>query len=431
MYNDVTIDMKQEELLKHIKEGESDRVEFKSKVPKDIGEEICALSNSQGGHILIGISDEGDILGCDIKASKEKISQHMNNITPPIEIEYDQLKIDDKEILVVNIPQSDHLCGIGGTVYLRTGTSKRPLSIQEILSQGTETLLFEIDKTPTEQEPEDEYIKKFINGSRVEIKDPQRYLKNMDALTEEGKLTIAGLLFFHENPQSFLPHTSIRMTFKDESWKRFTGPLWKIIEKIEDEIKDRLVMVPIQPGFKRVDIYEYPIKALREGIINSLVHRNYGIKSEVFIELKSDKLTIKNPGSFPPGTTPENPHPVPRNPIIYELMFQTGYVERQGRGIQLIKEECEKHPFVSFNYELETNFTELTFVKEVNSLSEKEKKILSSLSKGEKSAPEIASELDVSKVTVLRKITRLRDLNFVEKIGKGPATRYKLGEIFE
>jgi len=420
--------MKQEKFLNLLKEGESEKVEFKSKVSKDIGEEICALANSDGGYIFIGISDDGDIVGCDPKSSKERISQHLNNITPPVKIEYDQLTIDEKDILIVEVPKSDHLCGIGGTVFLRTGTSKRPLSIQEILAQGTETLLFEIDKTPTEQPPKDEYMEKFVADSRVDIRDPSEYLKKIEAITDDGKLTLAGLLIFHEKPQSSLPHTSVRMTFENGSWKRFKGPLWKIVEDIEEELRNRFTLTSLQPGFKRIDIYEFPMKAIREGVINSLVHRNYGIKSEVFIELTKGSFTIKNPGSFPPGTTPENPHPVPRNPILYELMFQMGYVERQGRGIQLIKEECKEHPFVSFEYELETNFTILNFKKDIDSFSSQEKEILSSLSEGEKSANEIASELDISKVTVVKKINRLKELSLVEKIGSGPSTRYKLGE---
>jgi len=423
--------MKQEKFIKLLREGESQKLEFKSKVTKNIGEEICAFANSDGGYIFVGISDEGDLVGCDLKPSKERISQHLTSITPPVEIEYDQIKIDDENILVVKVPKSDHLCGIGGTVFVRIGTSKRPLSVQEILAQGTETLLFEIDKTPTDHSPNDQYIEKFISDSRVDIQDPSEYLKNMEAITNEGKLTLAGLLMFHEKPQYSLPHTSVRMTFEDGSWKRFNGPLWKIVGDIEEELRNRFTLTSLQPGFKRIDVYEYPMKAVREGIINSLVHRNYGIKSEVFIDLSSEKLTIKNPGSFPPGTTPENPHPVPRNPIVYELMFQMGYVERQGRGIQLIKEECRKHPFVSLNYEFETSFTILNFKKDIKSFSTEEKDILSSLSEGEKSAKEIASELDISKVTVLKKINRLIELKLIEKTGSGPSTGYKLGKKFE
>lgn len=79
----MTIRMKTEEFLDYLKEGESENLEFKSRVSDDIGEEICALSNLDGGHIFVGVSDNGDIQGCNVKTSKEAISQHLNNITPP------------------------------------------------------------------------------------------------------------------------------------------------------------------------------------------------------------------------------------------------------------------------------------------------------------------------------------------------------------
>ena len=421
--------MKTQTFLDLIKGGENNRVEFKSKISNDIGEEICAFGNAQGGYIFIGITDDGNFVGCNVKSAKESISQHLTNITPPLEVNYHSIAIDEKDILVAEIPPSKHLCAIGGTVFIRIGTSKRPLSIQEILAMGTEYLLFEVDKTPTEvKEIDEELVKSFISQSRIGIKNPIQYLKNIGVWTKKGKLTIAGLLLFNKDPQSYLPHTAVRLTYQDGSWKRFTGPIWKIVENLERELRGIFSLTPIQPRFKRIDIEEYPMKAVREALINALVHRNYAIKSEVFLNLTSSSLKIKNPGSFPPGSTPEEPNPIPRNPIIYELMFQMGFVERQGRGIELIHMECRKHPFVSVDYNLSTNFTEIVFKKEKELLSDNEKEILSSLSEGEKTASEIASEIGASKVTVLRKIDQLREINFVEKIGKGPSTRYRLGE---
>lgn len=420
--------MKTQTFLDLIKRGENERVEFKSKISKDIGEEICAFSNAEGGYIFIGITDNGDFEGCNIKSTKEKASQYLLNIIPPLGIKYHSITIDKKDILIIEVPSSKHLCAIGGTVFIRTGTSKRPLSIQEILAMGTEYLLFEIDKTPTEEKDADkELVEYFISQARVDIKNPIQYLKKMGVWTKDGKITIAGLLFFHKNPQSYLAHTAVRLIYQDGSWKRFNGPIWKIVEDLEKEIQGISKLTPIQPGFKRIDIHEYPMKAVREAIINALVHRNYAIKSEVFVNLTPGSLTIKNPGSFPPGTTPEEPNPIPRNPIIYELMFQMGFVERQGRGIELIYAECKKHPFVKVKYNLSTNFTEIVFKKEKDLLSTVEKDILSVISNGEKTSSEIASKIGISKVTVLRKIDRLREINFVEKIGNGPATRYQIG----
>ena len=424
--------MKTQKFLELIKEGENNKVEFKSKISKSIGEEICAFGNAKGGYIFIGITDDGDFEGCNTKSTKEIISQHLTNITPPLEVNYHLITIDDKDILIVEVPSSKHLCAIGGTVFIRIGTSKRPLSIQEILAMGTEYLLFEVDRTPTEEKEADkELVEHFVSQSRTDIKNSLQYLRNIGVWTKKGKLTIAGLLLFNKDPQSYLPHAAVRLTYHDDSWKRFTGPLWKIVEDLEKELRGIFSLTPIQPRFKRIDIHEYPMKAVREAIINAIAHRNYAIKSEVFLNLTPSSLKIKNPGSFPPGTTPEEPNPIPRNPIIYELMFQMGFVERQGCGIELIQMECKKHPFVSFKYNLSTNFTEIVFKKEKELLSNTEKEILSSLSDGEKTASEISSEIGMSKVTILRKIERLSEINFVEKIGKGPSTRYRLGKALQ
>ena len=226
--------MKTQTFLDLIKEGENDKVEFKSKVSKDIGEEICAFGNAKGGYIFVGITDDGDFEGCDVKLAKESISQHLTNITPPlVEVKYHSITIDEKDILIVEVPSSKHLCAIGGTVFIRTGTSRRPLSIQEILAMGTEYLLFEVDKTPTEEKEIDkELMEYFISQSRIGIKNPIQYMRKIGVWTKNGKITIAGLLFFHKDPQSYLPYTSVRLIYQDGSWKRFTGPIWKIVEDL-------------------------------------------------------------------------------------------------------------------------------------------------------------------------------------------------------
>lgn len=419
--------MKTGKFVDLIKKGETEKIEFKSQISKKIGEEICALQNTHGGYIFIGVTDEGKIIGCNLKRSKEKVSQHLNNITPPTKVKFHQIEIDSKQVLGVEVSSSDQLCAIGGNVYIRAGTSKRPLSLQEIMTQAAETLLFEMDRTPIPGEKvNQQLVEQFLSKARIDVYKPKKYLEQIGVETKEGTLTLAGFLFFTETPQSKLPHTSIRLLYKDGSWKRITGPLSKMIKEIEKEFEDLFRQVSVQPGFKRIDIQEYPMKAVREGVVNALVHRNYAIKSEIFIVFDEKGLKIKNPGSFPPGSTPSNPQPVPRNPILYELMFQSGYVERQGRGIELIYDECRKHPFVSAEYNMQDNFTTLIFHKQKKSLTDKEKEILSILAKGEKTASELSKDLDVSKPTVLKSIENLLEIGFVKKMGKGPSTRYKI-----
>jgi len=410
-----------------MKQSENEKVEFKAKVTSDIGEEICALANSQGGHLLIGISDKGEPIGCDPKKTKETISQYLTGIVPPVRMKFDIVKVDQKKILVLEVAQSRYLCSIGGMVYIRTGTSKRPLSIQEVFHLASENLLFEADRCPSgNKEIDRKAFSRFMSMARVKISDPDKYLERTRVWSKKKDLTIAGLLMFGKHPQETMPHTAVRIFFNNDSWKRFTGNLMTMIDDIEEELRTRLSFVSRRYKFKRIDQLEYPMAAIREGVVNALVHRNLAVKSEVFIELTGNELVIKNPGSFPPGTTPEDPHPVPRNPLLYELMFQAGYVERQGRGIDLIRDAFQKNPLTDFQYILSPSFTTLRFYKKTQELPKEMQTILFSLDEGEMSASEIATKIVSSKVTALRKINRLIEMGYVEKLGSGPYTRYRL-----
>ncbi len=418
--------MKVIDLLKLLKSGESDVLEFKSKVTSDIGEEVTALANAFGGTILVGVRDDGQILGVDARRAKERATQYTTNIVPPVKISFETVYLDEKEILVIGVPRVNNICSIGGMAYIRIGTSKRPLSIQEIFTMGTENLLYEIDRTPTEEKEFDRDLVDDILGSNDDNR--KELMRRIGAIDREGCLTLAGLLFFHLDPQSILPHTSIRMMREGERWRRYSGPMVKVIREIEKDLEQHMDRISIQIGFRRIDVPEYPLKALREGIVNSITHRNYAIKSEVFIEMGRNHIEIRNPGSFPPGTSPEEPMPVPRNPVLYELMFRSGYVERQGRGIDLISSECAEHPLIGFRYVLTANATRLRFERSDSSLSKDQRRILDFMGEEIWSSTKIAKGLGLSIPTVLRKLKDLIDMNLVEKKGKGPGTRYEIAK---
>jgi len=413
------------EFLEILKKGETERVEFKSRVTSDLGQEICALANAFGGHIFVGVDDEGHIAGCEVSTSKERISQHLTSIVPPIEVVFHTIDIDKQKVLVVEVPSTGGLCSIGGTAFIRVGTSKRPLSIQEIFIMGAENILFEMDKTPSGMTGLDEdLVEEFFERARSKIFNKMDYLKKLEVITPKGEVSITGVLFFHSLPQSLLPHSSIRLIHSDGRWKRYNGPIWKIIDELESDLKGQLLSYPIRVGFRRQDILEYPLSAIREGLVNAMTHRNYAIKSEVFLELGSDFLEIRNPGSFPPGTSPQNPVPIPRNPLIYELMFQAGYVERQGRGIDLIKSECEAHPFVDYEYLITPNQTRLRFLRTSKGLTEDQQRIVKELSHGAMSSSELGDRLNMSRATIVRRLSELMSFNIIKKKGSGPSTRY-------
>ena len=110
----------------------------------------------------------------------------------------------------------------------------------------------------------------------------------------------------------------------------------------------------------RIDIWEYPLEALREAIINALIHRDYTIYSPIYIKIYDDKLIITNPGRLLAPLTIEDLHKehpsILRNPNIANIFYLAGYIEKWGVGTLKIIEECKKHKLPTPEFKIEKNF---------------------------------------------------------------------------
>jgi len=421
--------MRIEELIKLLARGEDQEIEFKRKVSSDLGEEIVAFANANGGIILVGVDDDGNILGCNAEEAKKTVSSFLNSIVPPVTVKFDKVSINDKEILVIKVDKSNTITTLGGVIYIRIGNSKRPISLSEILSLGAEYSLISVDSIPTNihsnkisKEIWRWFIKRRMERGFREVKGLKRKMMITKEINGQEYLTLAGLLFFYKEPQEILPHTYIRIV-RGSLWSRIGGPVWKQVEISVRKVYEMIPKFSLITGVKRIDMPWLSLEILREAIVNALVHRNYAIHSEVFIEIKNNEVIIRNPGSFPPGVTPENPQPIPRNPILYELMFQTGYVERQGGGIEMMRERCRELGIL-MEYKLSPNYTVLTFKLPYEKLlTDIERKIFSLLSSID-NASSIAKEVGLSKPTVIKILKKLESIGLVKRTGKGPSTRW-------
>jgi len=347
------------EFIELLHRGEDEHLEFKIKVTRDIGEEICGFANADGGVILIGVDDDGVPIGCDIKKSKESITSYISSITPPPSIHLETMDINGKKILIIRVEKSNMLCTIGGVAYIRVGTGKRPLSISEIVSLSAEYTIQPIDSMITEVSEEE--LDENLWGEFLDIRRRKGF-REVDNLREKlgvikrkdrrRYLTLAGYLFFNSRPQDTLPHTYIRMKTA-EGWIRIDGAVWRMIEKTID------------------------------------------------------------------------PKPIPRNPVLYELMFEVGLVERQGSGIEMMRRICRDDK-IKMEIISKDMFTTAVFeITMENLLDELELKILELLSSGEMNSSEIAEKLGVSKPTILKRVEKLVSLGYIESLGRGPTTRYR------
>lgn len=432
--------MNTNQLIQLIKQGEGEKIEFKQGI-SNASHDICAFLNTQGGYILIGINDKGKIVGAPLKI-KQKISNVLAGIEPCPEIKIETIKVDKVNIISIKVKKSDKLHSIGSRAYIRLGANNRPLSTQEVIEKAAESLKVFFDELLCSKAQLKDIDK---NKVKLYLKERERIrgvkmrgniftnMRLLKIISKQSKPTNAGILFFAKNTQEFIHYGKVKLVhFTSEEMNRYkdskelAGTLPEIVDQIEKYWLDNLkTLGGALIGFKRQEFSEYPIPALREALINALIHRNYFDASEIRIFIFPSKILIKNPGAFPPGITPEQPEHKPRNPLLAQFMYDLGYTEKYGRGILQIKKECQKHPLVSVHFNLRPFLTELEFRKDKNiQIDELSEKIIQFLKSGPKKSSGIANFTGSSKQTVLTRLDNLTKLGIVLSKGKGPEKRY-------
>jgi ATP-dependent DNA helicase RecG len=436
--------MRTEDLINMIRSGETVNIEFKKKFVKDLARDVCAFLNTDGGCVLIGIDDDGGIVGTDGN-EEQRISDVLLGIKPPANFNIGKTMIDEKKIFWVCCKRSPRMHSFGNIVYLRIGKNNRPLDTEDLLELASESLFIFFDQMPSsvsKEEVNKDLVRRYLKerserrGSiaKGNFVDDLKSSKITSSLKGHSVLTNGGLLFFTENPQYLLPQSSVRLVwFNDEKMRDFkadidfNGSLWKIVDDIYEYLILNLKKIGgMYQGWKREDLMEYPMDALREAIINSVIHRNYLDPGQIQIFIFPDRLEISNPGSFPPGIDIESPEHKPRNPLLCQYMFDIGYVERYGIGLKRIVDSCKEHPLVDVEFQLSSYRTKVIFKKYIDSkLDDIDSKILTYIFSEENvKSEDIAAEIGISKRYVTARLRNLSTLGLVIKKGKGKATRY-------
>lgn len=358
--------MTSKDVLNIIQSGENFYIEFKEEKvkAKDLGEEIVAFANSEGGTILIGVSDDGNITGITDKKIEETIMNICrNNIVPNIIPSFEYAIINDKKIVVLGIPKglSKPYSTVDNKYYIRVGTTKRIASREELLRlfEGNGSLHFDISPVINTSIKDlnldvirDYYLKYNAFDLYDEEKEQvERLLINADILKElngEKVCSVGGLLIFGKIPQRYLPQNGITFAhfngseISDEliDKKVIEGRIQDIAENTLTIIKNNILAPSVIKNLKRVEVEEYPKVVLREALVNSLVHRNYSIYgSKIRIFMFNDRIEFRSPGRLPNTVTTEKMKvgvSFARNPFLVKYMENMRYIDQLGRGIPMI-----------------------------------------------------------------------------------------------
>ena len=358
--------MTSKDVLNIIQSGENFYIEFKEEKvkAKDLGEEIVAFANSEGGTILIGVSDDGNITGITDKKIEETIMNICrNNIVPNIIPSFEYAIINDKKIVILGIPKglSKPYSTVDNKYYIRVGTTKRIASREELLRlfEGNGSLHFYISPVINTSIKDlnldvirDYYLKYNAFDLYDEEKEQvERLLINADILKElngEKVCSVGGLLIFGKMPQRYLPQNGITFAhfngseISDEliDKKVIEGRIQDIAENTLTIIKNNILAPSVIKNLKRVEVEEYPKVVLREALVNSLVHRNYSIYgSKIRIFMFNDRIEFRSPGRLPNTVTTEKMKvgvSFARNPFLVKYMENMRYIDQLGRGIPMI-----------------------------------------------------------------------------------------------
>ncbi len=291
---------------------ESQTVEYKQNWHNEYLKVVSAFANSSGGVLYIGLDDQGKSLGLkNVKKMLEDIPNTIRNklgIIPSVELE-------KKDIIKVTVAPYSVPISYNGKYYLRSGST-----VQELQGKALADFLMKksgstwddiVEERAGFSEIDNDSIEKFKTyavdriPSIIKETDNAILLQKLN-LIDDGVLKRALVLLFGNDPQKFYRQSVVRIgKFVSDTEIQTTdivkGNLFAQLENALEILRTKYLLSNIKyEGIHRRDILEYPYEALREAIINALIHRDYSGTSQIQIRVYPDKLMIMNEGKLPP-----------------------------------------------------------------------------------------------------------------------------------
>lgn len=350
--------------------------------PEKIYDTLSAFANTKGGVIVYGIDEVNDFAHVgvyDINDLQRKVSEQCLQMQPEVHATFTPLEFEEKKFLAVEVPECDQNlkpCFYKGKgrlrgSYIRIGDQDVLMSEYEIYNLEAyknkicdELRIVEMaEGKPVDTVKLQEYLLKIKkNRPNLEKVDDETILE-LNGLTKNGQPSLLNVLMFSLYPQAIFPNLSIiavvvpgtEIGENDDAGVRFTankrieGTLTELIDGAVDfAIKNMSVKTVINPQTgKRNDITEYPVVAIREAILNAVIHRDYSIYTEnqsITIYFYKDRVEITNPGGLYGRLSVEDlgvAMPDTRNPNIAKIMELYEYTENRYSGIPTIKSKLQ------------------------------------------------------------------------------------------
>ena len=452
-------------IKKQIRNGEGLGTEFKTSVePMDaIAEVVCSFLNTKGGTVFCGVDDKGKIVGID-NADVIALSLQIflnDAVSPKALFSVNVDEEGNQSIISIEVPQGkDRPYVFEGAVYIRQKTKTRTADAivlrDMVQSKSVEAERWErrpamaleaddLDTTEIIQTAED--ARKSGRFHFSHLKDQMAVLADL-GVYRAGVYTQAADVFFAKKPAVRHPQVRVRATrFAEDKGSDeylddqiFQGPLVQVFNKVLDFIERN---VAIASHFKndriqREDKPQYPLHALREGLINAFAHRDYaGFSGGLSVGIYPSRIEIWNSGRLPKelkvGDLRKNHPSLPTNPDIAHLLYIRGLMERIGRGTQKIIIACKDDGLPAPKWQDRPSGVTLSLysakfsVSDEIKLNARQEELIKTLTPGDEIRTKDYREKfasDVSERQARRDLTDLENLALLERKGKGAGTRY-------
>lgn len=431
--------------------------------PEALAEAMVALANASGGLIVLGLDKEGvptdEIWEEDAEGALRAAAVRTR---PPVVSEWQPVTTRQGVFVGIQVSRSGDLHSLDdGRVLVRSGTENKPLDGPEIQQLATSKSAGDFEATTVagatveDFDPDivDEYLAKRETRGAPRLGALSDLLFEIGATTRSGEPTVSGILLFGKNPQAFLPQSGIVFVKFASSEPRaddgsagygrrdeLSGPLARMVERAWNIVWEEMSVGARVDSLEREELSDYPRFPVREALINAVAHRDYRIRGRRNeIRMYTDRMEVISPGGLPGYITLDNlvEEHFSRNPRIVNGLYQWGYIEELGLGIDRMIEEMVQagHPVPTFRAmphsftvtlhktrerapmpEWTRNMNErqtraLTYVREQGSITNREYQQL---------CPDVSSE------TLRLDLVDLVEKNLLLKIGSKKGTHYIL-----
>ena len=438
-----------------LQEGEGYRIEFKESL-SGLDKEMCAFANASGGFIYLGVRDDGTVKGVKITNKlKSQVNDIAANCDPPVKV----ILQNFENVLIIEVREGTdkpYRCASG--FYNRIGPNSQKLRRNEIIefvqSEGKIRYDELVHRDFDDKDFDNEKLNQFLYLARISpLIDTKHILRSLHvAEIQQGRIIYynSAVMFFAKNLDDYLYHTTVtcalykgndKVDILDR--KDFNRDLKFNVDETMLFLERHLsVRYEFDGKPRRNEIPAVPLEALREAVLNAVIHRDYFLKgANVMVEIFSDRVQITSPGGLPKGLDPKEfgHRSVLRNPNIANLFHRINYIEKMGTGIRRIQQMIESAglPPVQFKWD---DFVTVTFplpeVETSGKMSGKTSGKMSGKTSGKIiehinanshiTIPELAEMIGVTERTIQRNLQKLQKEGKVKRIGPAKGGYWKV-----